>query len=74
MLSVKSFKVKPQISTNAGDSWDAADLLGILSGLNPYERLLFSSAYASLYICNPNYEPAIKDQVLEFYIPVNATK
>jgi ribokinase len=66
VISVKSFKVKPQISTGAGDSWDAADLLGYLAGLNPYERLLFSNAYASLYICSPNYEPATKDQVLEF--------
>ena len=68
VLYVESFKVKPQISTGAGDSWDAADLFGYLSGLNHYERLLFSNAYASLYIRSPNYEPATKDEVLDFIL------
>ncbi|MGA8842644.1 MAG: carbohydrate kinase family protein [Nitrososphaeraceae archaeon] len=68
VLYVESFKVKPQISTGAGDSWDAADLFGYLAGLNHYERLLFSNAYASLYIRSPNYEPATKDEVLDFIL------
>ena len=58
-------KVEPKTLTGAGDSWDAADILGYLAGLDTTERLLFSNAYVSLYIRNPLAEPASINDVLE---------
>ena len=57
-----AIKVQPKTLTGAGDSWDAADILGHLAGLDIRERLMFSNAYVSLYIRNALAEPAdIKD-------------
>lgn len=36
--------------TGAGDSWDAADIIGYIIGLPPEQRLFFSNMFASLYI------------------------
>ena len=33
----------------AGDSWDAADIVGYLAGLDSEERLFFSNMYCWLY-------------------------
>jgi ribokinase len=60
-----AIKVEPKTLTGAGDSWDAADILGYLAGLDTTERLLFSNAYVSLYIRNPLAEPASINDVLE---------
>src|ERR687888_1177554 len=60
-----AIKVEPKTLTGAGDSWDAADILGYLAGLDTTERLLFSNAYVSLYIRNPLAEPASIKDVLE---------
>jgi ribokinase len=60
-----AIKVEPKTLTGAGDSWDAADILGYLSGLDMKERLVFSNAYVSLYIRNPLAEPASIKDVLE---------
>ena len=49
----------------AGDSWDAADIVGYLAGLDAKERLTFSNAYVSLYINNPNSEPASMSEVID---------
>jgi ribokinase len=62
---VPTRKVKINNLVGAGDSWDAADIIGYLSGLDPKERLAFSNAYVSLYISNPNSEPATMNQVIE---------
>jgi ribokinase len=61
----KAIKVEPKTLTGAGDSWDAADILGYLAGLDTKERLVFSNAYVSLYIRNPLAEPACIKDVLE---------
>jgi sugar/nucleoside kinase (ribokinase family) len=49
----------------AGDSWDAANIVGYLAGLDAKERLTFSNAYVSLYISNPNSEPANINEVID---------
>lgn len=64
-IFVHPIKVEPKILTGAGDSWDAADIVGHLAGLEPKERLLFSNAYASLYVRNPDGEPATLNEVFD---------
>jgi fructose-1-phosphate kinase PfkB-like protein len=49
----------------AGDSWDAADIVGYLAGLDPKERLIFSNLYCSLYISNLESEPATMADVIQ---------
>jgi ribokinase len=61
----KTIKVEPKTLTGAGDSWDAADILGYLAGLDTKERLVFSNVYVSLYIRNSLAEPACIKDVLE---------
>jgi ribokinase len=61
----KTIKVEPKTLTGACDSWDAADILGYLAGLDTKERLVFSNAYVSLYIRNSLAEPACIKDVLE---------
>jgi ribokinase len=60
-----AIKVEAKTLTGAGDSWDAADILGHLAGLDTKERLLFSNAYVSLYIRNALAEPADFKGVLD---------
>jgi ribokinase len=60
-----AIKVEPKTLTGAGDSWDAADILGYLAGLDTIERLVFANAYVSLYLRNPLAEPASIRDVLE---------
>ena len=61
--SILSIKVNNLVG--AGDSWDAADIVGYLAGLDAKERLTFSNAYVSLYISNPNSEPATMNEVID---------
>ena len=58
-------KVEARTQTGAGDSWDAADVVGYLAGLDPHERLLFANCCASLYVRNPNSEPPTMNSVFE---------
>ncbi|MFL6319436.1 MAG: carbohydrate kinase family protein [Nitrososphaeraceae archaeon] len=67
----KAIKVEPKTLTGAGDSWDAADILGYLAGLDTKERLVFSNAYVSLYIRNSLAEPACIKDVLELLERIN---
>ena len=60
-----AIKVEAKTLTGAGDSWDAADILGHLAGLDTKERLMFSNAYVSLYIRNALAEPADFKGVLD---------
>ena len=53
--------------TGAGDSWDAADILGHLSGLNPNERLFFANIFAALYISQEDRRLITLDNVIQFY-------
>ncbi|HEU4444157.1 MAG TPA: carbohydrate kinase family protein [Nitrososphaeraceae archaeon] len=65
VVFVHPIKVDPKTLTGAGDSWDAADIVGYLAGLEPKERLLFSNACASLYVRNPYGEPATLDEAVD---------
>ena len=63
---VKSFQVEPKFVTGAGDVWDAANILGYLTNLNPVERLGLANATASLYVGNSLGIPPTIDEVLSF--------
>ena len=58
------FKVEPL--TGAGDPWDSANIIAHMIGLDKEQRLVFSNAYASLYVANPVAEPASIDETIEF--------
>ena len=60
-----TIKVEAKRLTGAGDTWDAADIVGYLAGLHPQERLLFANCCASLYVRNPNGEPPTMNNVFE---------
>lgn len=62
---VRAIKVETRTLTGAGDSWDAADIIGYLAGLEPQERLLFANCCASLYIRDPQGEPPAMNKVFE---------
>lgn len=62
---VYPIKVEARTQTGAGDSWDAADIVGYLAGLDPQQRLLFANCCASLYVRNPNGEPPTMNNVFE---------
>ena len=69
-----SFKVKnPHTLTGAGDAWDAANILSKIIGLGEEEQLVFSNAYASLYITSPFSEPPTLQETLKFLEKNNAT-
>lgn len=60
-----AIKVDARTLTGAGDSWDAADILGYLAGLDSQERLLFANCCASLYVRDPHGEPPVMNKVYE---------
>jgi ribokinase len=60
-----TIKVEAKRLTGAGDTWDAAAIIGYLVGLHPQDRLLFANCCASLYIRDPNGEPPSMNQVFE---------
>lgn len=60
-----AIKVDAKRLTGAGDTWDAADIIGYLAGLHPQERLLFANCCASLYIRDPNGEPPTMNKAFE---------
>lgn len=62
---VHAIKVDAKTLTGAGDSWDAADIIGYLVGLDPQERLLFANCCASLYVRDPQGEPPVMNKVFE---------
>lgn len=62
---VHAIKVEPRTLTGAGDSWDAASVLGYLAGLDPRERLLFANCCASLFVRDENAEPPAMSKVFE---------
>ena len=64
-LFVHAIKVDAKTLTGAGDSWDAADIIGYLAGLEPQERLLFANCCASLYVRDPLSEPPTMNKVFE---------
>ena len=60
-----AIKVEAKTLTGAGDSWDAADMLGYLAGLDPRERLLFANCCSSLYVRDPQAEPPTMPKAFE---------
>jgi ribokinase len=60
-----SVKVEAKTITGAGDVWDAADMLGHLTGLEPEERLLFANCCASLFVRDPKGEPPDMNRAFE---------
>lgn len=65
VLFVNSFHIVPKKLTGSGDCWDAADIVGYFAGLDTPERLLFSNAYASLYIGRKEFEPPTIAEALD---------
>ena len=66
VIFAESFYINPKKLTGSGDCWDAADLAGYFAGLEPWERLTFSNAYASLYIGRNEFEPPTMVETMEF--------
>lgn len=66
VLFVNSFYTVPKKLTGSGDCWDAADLVGYFAGLDATERLVFSNAYAALYIGSREFEPPSITEALDF--------
>jgi ribokinase len=66
VVFVNSFDTVPKKLTGSGDCWDSADLVGYFVGLDTTERLLFSNAYASLYIGKKEFEPPTIAEAVEF--------
>jgi ribokinase len=62
---VHTVRVDAKNLTGAGDSWDAADIVGHLAGLDPQERLLFANCCASLYVRDTQGEPPTMNKVFE---------
>ena len=62
---VHAIRVDAKMLTGAGDSWDAADIIGYLAGLEPHERLLFANCCASLYVRDEHGEPPAMNKVFE---------
>ena len=62
---VRAIKVDVRTLTGAGDSWDSADILGYLAGLNATERLTFANATVSLYLRSQTSEPPTNNEVFE---------
>jgi ribokinase len=62
---VRAIKIDVRTLTGAGDSWDSADILGYLAGLNATERLTFANATVSLYLRSQTAEPPTNNEVFE---------
>ncbi|MDQ5830679.1 MAG: PfkB family carbohydrate kinase, partial [Thermoproteota archaeon] len=60
-----AIKVDAKRLTGAGDTWDAAAIVGYLAGLHPQERLLFANCCASLHVRDPNGEPPSMNKAFE---------
>jgi ribokinase len=64
-IFVRAIRVDIRTLTGAGDSWDSADIIGYLAGLNATERLTFSNAAVSLYLRSQMAEPPTNSEVFE---------
>jgi ribokinase len=62
---VPAINVEAKTLTGAGDSWDAADIIGYLAGLDAEERLIYANVCSSLYVRNPHAQPATMTEVSE---------
>jgi ribokinase len=57
-------KIKPRISTGAGDVWDAGAIYGRLKGMEESERLAFANRVARLYLGSKELVPPTLEQAL----------
>jgi ribokinase len=64
-IFVRAIRVETRTLTGAGDSWDSADIIGYLAGLNATERLTFANAAVSLYLRSHIAEPPTNSEVFE---------
>ena len=62
---VRAIRVEVKTLTGAGDTWNSADIIGYLAGLNATERLTFSNAVVSLYLRSHLAEPPSSDEVFD---------
>jgi ribokinase len=69
---VHSIRVEAKTLTGAGDVWDAADIIGYMSGLDAKERLVFSNASVSLYVRNSSALPPRLDDVFDMLDRIGA--
>lgn len=56
--------------TGAGDSWDAADIIGHIIALSPQQRLYFSNAFASLYISSDDRKLISLEKFFDYYCKI----
>jgi len=58
-----TFEAAPQVTCGAGDTWNAGDIYGYLSGLPSMERLMLANAVAALYVSSPSADHPTRDNV-----------
>jgi len=63
---VQCNRVEQKTITGAGDVWDAADLIGYMTGLEDEDRLILSNGAAGLYVSRDSAIPPTTPEVLEF--------
>jgi sugar/nucleoside kinase (ribokinase family) len=61
-----SYDLQPVRTTGAGDSWNGGNILGLLLGLDPDERLLLANAVAGYYIAAPTADRPTIDDLIGF--------
>jgi sugar/nucleoside kinase (ribokinase family) len=59
---IPTFRIVPRRSTGSGDAWNGGNIVGLLLGLDPGERLMLANAVAALYgESNPATRPTLPD-------------
>jgi ribokinase len=56
--------------TGAGDSWDAADIIGHIIALPSQQRLFFANAFASLYLSSDDRKSLSLEKFFDYYCNV----
>ena len=63
---VPTYRARPLRTTGAGDSWNGGNILGLLLGLPPTERLLLANAVAAFYIESPSAQRPTLEELIRF--------
>lgn len=66
LVIMPTYAVNARRSTGAGDTWNGANLAGLLLGLKVDERLLFANAAAAFYVSSDNGQRPTLPVVAEF--------
>jgi len=66
VVSRKCHVVNQKIITGAGDVWDAADIIGYMTGLDAEDRLYLSNGAAGLFVSRETAEPPTSEEVIRF--------